>query len=471
MRARLQAWRDSLSALATSWPLALIIILGFVAAFQFVKPAPPKHLVITTGGEDGIYYAVAQRYKEILARNGISLEILTSGGSAENLRRLRQGEAQIGFVQGGGWVHEKKDEPPFFLDALARMDFAHLVSGKKDEALYSIGSAFYEPIWVFTQNQTPLERLTELKGKRIAVVQESSSVKALANRLLKANEIDGINRDLIFVHGLEAAEELRQGRLDALFVVAAPESMVVQDLLRTQGIQLMSFSQAEAYRRQFPFLSRLTMPEGGVDLVRNYPPRDTELLAATANLIVRADLHPALQTLMLSAMREVHGGSGYFQDQGEFPAYKDGDFPLSSTAQRFYTSGEPFLQRYMPFWLAVLADRFLILALPLFTLLFPLLRLAPAFYNWRIRSRICSCYGELSFLESDIRQYYEQGEHSPEQHESFCRRLDEIEIAASKLHLPMRFSDMRYTLREHVNLVRGMLERQKQNSTTPSPAA
>jgi TRAP transporter TAXI family solute receptor len=462
-------WRDGAAALATGWPLALVIILGFAAAFQFVEPAPPRHLVITTGKEDGAYYEFAKRYQEILARDGITLEILTSEGSGENLRRLRQGEAQIGFVQGGGWPQEKKGKEPYFLDSLARMDFANLVA-RKDEGLYTIGSAFYEPIWVFARSQTPLGRLTQLEGKRIAVAQESNDAKALAYRLLEANEIGNIERDLISLNSLQAAEELQQGRLDALFVVAAPEAMVVQVLLRSPGVQLMSFSQAEAYRRQFPFLSRLTMPEGGVDLVRDYPPQDTELLAATANLVIRSDMHPALQTLMLGAMREVHGGSGYFQRQDEFPAYKDSDFPLSSIARRFYDSGPPFLQRYMPFWLAVLADRFLILALPLFTLLFPLLRLAPAFYNWRIRSRICGCYGELGFLENDIRQYHEQDLAVPEQYAALCRRLDDIENAAGKLSIPMRFADMRYTLREHINLVRRMLERREQDNAASSPS-
>lgn len=447
MGVRLQAWWISLREwLATGWPLVLIIALGFWGALQFVEPAPPRHLVLSTGGEDGAYHAFARRYQEILARDGITLELRPSNGTGENLERLQRGEAQVGFVQGG---------------VLPAADL---------EGLYTIGSAFYEPIWVFVRGRRLPDRLTRLDGRRIAVGQEGSGVQALAQQLLAANELEGAGQRLIPLGGLKAAEELQQGRLDALFVIAAPEAPVVQVLLRSPGIQVMSFSQAEAYRRQFPFLFRLTLPEGGVDLVRNYPPKDTQLLAATANLVIREDLHPALQTLLLAALREVHGGSGFFQSRGEFPAYKDSCFPLAPVAERFYASGPPFLQRYMPFWLAVLVDRFLVLALPLFALLFPLLRLAPALYSWRIRSRICRHYGELKFLESDILAHYDgsrpQGAEAPG---AFRSRLDAIEAAANRLSIPVSFADLLYTLREHINLVRKTLDRHERQGQVLPP--
>ncbi|MCX8145032.1 MAG: ABC transporter substrate-binding protein [Azovibrio sp.] len=435
MGVRLQAWWIALREwLVTGWPLVLIAGLGFWAAFQFVEPAPPRHLVLTTGREDGAYYTFAKRYQEIFARNGIELEIRTSSGSLENLKRLQAGEADIAFVQGG--------------------DYA-----EAGEGLLSLGSVFYEPIWVFVRGRQPPDRLTALAGWRIGIGQEGSGVRALASQLLAANELSLAQRHAISLGGLEAAEALQQGRLDALFVIAAPEAPIVQVLLRSPGIQVMSFAQAEAYRRQFPYLSRLILPEGGVDLVRNYPPRDTQLLATTANLVVRDDLHPALLTLMLNAAREVHGGSGFFHAAGEFPAYKDSSFPLAAGAARFYQSGPPFLQRYLPFWLAVLVDRFLVLALPLFALLLPLLRLAPTLYAWRIRSRICRCYGELKFLENDIKRHYADPTASPQGGADFRRRLDEIESVANGLSIPLAFTDLLYTLREHINLVRKALDR------------
>jgi TRAP-type uncharacterized transport system substrate-binding protein len=433
-RERWLVWRE---AMATAWPLALLALAGFGVALYFVKPAPPRHLVMSTGREDGAYHAFAKRYQEIFARNGVTLELRPSRGSGENLRRLRQGEVQIGFVQGGV-----------------------APEGQTSTGLLSLGSAFYEPLWVFARGKTRPERLTELEGKRIAVIQESSSTHALAYRLLAANDIaatTGAGGEAASMSEFAAAEDLQQGRLDALFIVAAPEAPIVQVLLRSPGIGLMHFAQAEAYRRRFPYLFRLMMPEGGVDLVYDYPPQDTDLLAATANLVVREELHPALQSLMLSALREAHGGSGFFQRRGEVPAYKDNDFPLAAAAEHFYASGPPFLQRYMPFWLAVLVDRFLILILPLVTLLLPMLRLAPALYSWRIRSRICRVYGELKFLENEIRSHARRAPMTPKTHASLLARLEIIENTANRMPIPMRFSDLLYTLKTHIHLVREVL--------------
>ncbi|MDR0529214.1 MAG: ABC transporter substrate-binding protein [Zoogloeaceae bacterium] len=426
-RERCLILRESFSAF---WPFLLLVAIGCGTAFYFVQPAPPKHLIITTGREDGQYYEFAQRYREFFAANGVALEIHSSQGSRENLRRLRENEAQIAFVQGG---------------SAAKV--------KKKEGLASLGSAFYEPLWIFTRGRLPFGKLTELRGKRVTVIQESKSARALAYRLLSANELGEEDVTFVQIDALEAANALQQGRLDALMVVAAPESPVVQVLLRSPGVRLMNVAQAEAYHRLFPYLFRITMPMGAADLARDYPPEDTELLAATANLVVRDDLHPALQTLMLSALRETHGDNGFFQARGDFPAYKDSDFPLSSAAERFYASGgPPFLQRYMPFWLAVLLDRFLILIIPVITLLLPLMRFAPALYHWRVRSRIVRAYGELKLIENELEQGRETLDAAVRQ--DLLRRLDVIETAAGRLPIPTRFSDWLYTLKTHIQLVR-----------------
>jgi len=425
IRERSVAWREVLRA---SWPFVVLVLLGFLLAFHFVKPAPPTALVMSTGREDGLYHAFAKQYQEFFAKNGITLELRHSRGSGENLRRLREQEADIAFVQGG------------------------VSARRRPEGMLSLGSAFYEPLWVFVRSDRVPKKLAELKGLRVSIIQESSSSRGLAYRLLAANELGEQDVQLIPMEEMEAAKALQQGKLDALFVITALESPIVQELLRAPTVRLMSFAQAEAYRRRFPYLFRLTLPEGVVDLARDTPPHDIDLLAATANLVIREDMHPALQTLMLSAMREIHGGSGFFQTPGEFPAYKDSDFQMSPSAERFYASGPPFMQRYMPFWLAVLADRFLILIIPVLTLLLPLIRFAPAIYHWRIHARLCRIYGELKFLEQDLNQVQAE-----EARHELIKRLDAIEEAASRMPIPLRFTDMLYTLKAHINLVRTRL--------------
>jgi len=439
--ARIKAGLLSLRDLfATAWWIFLIVGIGFAVAYQFVQPAPPSRIVITTGGDSGAYYQFARRYEAILARNGITLEVRTSAGSLENLERLKKDEAQVGFVQGGVVDVRDDDQEP------------------EDSGLLSLGSVFYEPVWVFYRGEKAVTRLTELHGKRIAIGQEGSGVRQLAQQLLAANEI-AAGRNLVPLSGLKAAEELQQGRVDAAFIIAAEKAPVVQVLLRSPGIRVMSFAQAGAYQRRFPFLTKLTFPEGVADLVRNFPPEDIKLLAPTANLVIRDDLHPALRSLLLQAASEVHGKSGFFQDAGEFPAYKDRMLPLASEAERHFKSGPPFLQRYLPFWLAILIDRLIVMLVPIFALMIPLLKVAPAIYNWRVRSKVFRCYGELKFLEDDLKHRFD-----PLKLGDYRSRLDAIDEEATQLRVPLGFSDLVYTLREHINLVRNILGKREAQS-------
>jgi TRAP transporter TAXI family solute receptor len=437
LRAKFVSIRD---LLATAWPIILITAIGFVVAYQFVEPAPPRRISISTGGETGAYHAYARRYAELLALNGITLEVRTSTGSQQNLERVKNGEDDIAFVQGG--VEE---------------------TGDGESGLRSLGSVSYEPVWVFYRSATRINKLYQLSAKRIAVGEEGSGIRGLALQLLEANEIAANSRNLLPVAGLNAAEALQQGKIDAAFIVATQEAPVVQVLLRSPGVAVMSFSQADAYARRFPFLSKIVLPRGVVDLVRDTPPRDTVLLATTANVIVRDGLHPALASLLLQAMTEVHGKSGFFQRAGEFPAYKDHSFALSDEAKRYYSSGPPLLQRYLPFWIAVLVERLFVLILPIVILLLPLLKVAPSIYNWRVRSRIFRCYGDLKFLENELRRGYDRS-----RQEEYLARLDRIEEDACSRSIPLSFSDLFYTLREHIKLVRGEL---LQLETRPGPGS
>lgn len=436
VRASLVSLRD---LFATAWPIVLLVAIGFIVAFQFIQPAPPKRVVMVTGNDSGAYYAFGKKYAEILARSGITLEVRTSAGSAENLARLldEKDEVQVALVQGGVEV------PPEV--AAAESDGSPLLS---------LGSMYYEPVWVFYRSDRDLDRLHQLSGKRIAVGADGSGVRSLVLQLLAANEVPADAQHLLPLGGTQAAEELQQGRIDAVFVIAAPEAPVVQTLLRSPGVKIMSFAQAEAYTRRFPYLSKITLPEGAADLVRNFPPRDTTLLAATANLIVTDGLHPAVQSLLLQAASEVHGKAGFFQHRGDFPAVKDQSFPVASAAERYYKSGPPFLQRYLPFWAAILVDRMVVLLLPVFALLLPLVKVAPSIYSWRVRSKIFRCYGDLKFLENEIKQDYD-----PSKKLEYLDRLDRIEDEAYRRNIPLAFSDLFYTLREHIDLVRHTLDR------------
>jgi hypothetical protein len=296
--------------------------------------------------------------------------------------------------------------------------------------------------------------LGELKGKRLAIGPEGSGARVLALRLLQANEMDKPPTVLLDLAGEQAAKELVAGKIDAAFLMgdsATPQ--VMRSLREVPGIELASFRQADGYLRKFRFLSKLTLPEGAMDLGRDYPPRSIELVGPTVELVARDDLHPALSDLLIRAAREIHGGPGLFRNAGEYPAPLARDFPVSQDAERYYKSGEQFLYKRLPFWLASLVDRLLVLLLPFLVVVVPASRLAPAVYRWRVRSRIYRYYGLLMGIEREMR-----GEHTPEERAGVRARLDDIARAVSELKTPPSFADQLYVLRDHVAAVRRRLD-------------
>lgn len=425
--------------LVVALPSVLAVIAAFYVAAQFIKPAPPHSMTITSGGESGAYRVFATRYKDFLARYDIELVVEPSGGSAENLQRLRDPAVtvDIGFIQGGS------------------------ASAREDDELVSLGDLYYEPLWIFYRAdlapEQTLDRLGQLRGRRIAVGGDGSGTQVLALQLLEASDINAANSQLIHSGGMELVERLRSGRVDAVMTVGPPQAALVWSLLYTPGIRLMSLAHADAYERRFPFLSHLTLPRGAIDMAKEIPARNVSLMAPRATLLARQDTHPALLGLMMQALSEVHGDSGLFQRYGEFPRAgldTQADFSLAPEARRYYQSGKPWLQRYLPFWAATLVDRMLVMILPLVAVLLPLARLAPALYGWRVKSHIYRRYGELKFLEAE---FLDQPDKLPAS--EWQARLALIDKAVNSLRAPLPFSDMLYTLKAHVALVRGEMNR------------
>jgi TRAP transporter TAXI family solute receptor len=413
-------------------PVVLIAIV-FVIAWRFVDPAPPSRLVISTGAEGGAYHEFAAAYRKILARDRIELVIRPSDGAVENLTRLKDSasDVDLAFVQDG------------------------LAGAEEHSNLVSLGSFYYEPLWIFYRpaGGRELARLSELKGLRVAPGGEGSGTRSLSLRLLAASGISQKNARLLSLGGAAAAEALLAGQVDVAFFVSAVEPPLIQKLLRDGRVRAMSLAQAEAYSRQFPYLQRLMLPHGAIDLEKGIPSRDLELIAPTATLVARDSLHPALVYLLLKAATEVHGGARLLQKDREFPNRRAVDFPLSEEAERYYRSGSvPWLQRVLPFWVATFVDRMLVLLIPLIALLLPLSRMVPALYSWRVRSKVYRWYGELALLEAQLRQ-----DGSPEARQRYLQRLDWIEESVNDIRLPLAFTEHRYFLREHIELVRRRL--------------
>ncbi|MGF6776290.1 TAXI family TRAP transporter solute-binding subunit [Paraburkholderia sp. GAS334] len=423
------SWRD----LAVSFgPILLISAAAIYLAVRLIQPAPPNTLTISAGPEGSSFWNAAQKYKEILARNRITLTVLSSEGSLDNLKRLADpnSKVDVGFVQDG-------IAPPSAI-----------------KGLMSLGSVSYVPVAIFYHGPF-IRRLSEFKGLRIAVGAEGSGTRELSLALLKANGIvQGGPTKLLPLSGDDAAQALIDGKVDAAFLTgdsAQPPTMA--KLNRTPNVQFFDFTQTDAYTRRFPYLTAITFPMGSFDLGRNLPALDIHTVAPTTELVARDSLHPALSDLLIEAAREVHGKANIMQRAGEFPAPLAHDFPISDDAARYYKSGKSFLYRSLPFWLASLADRLIVLLVPIIVVLIPGLRLVPSLYAWRVKSRIYRWYGTLIAIERES-----MGETSPTDKKALMARLDAIEDAVNGLKMPLAYADQFYVLREHIGFVRSRLD-------------
>ena len=435
----LPAWRVFAT---TALPFVLLAAALLALAYLWLDPTPPKRVVLATGVDQGAYSEFGKRYAALLAKHGIRVELRATQGAAENLALLRDPASgvDLAFVQGGADPDRDRD-----------------AASDADTRLVSLGSMFYEPVWLFYRGESAqkllkaprLERLAQLTGWRVNIGAPGSGAPNLVRRLLDANRIDAGTITLQQQPQTPAVVDLLEGKLDAIVLASAPESLMVQMLLQTPGVQLFDFAQADAYTRRFGFLSAVTLPRGVVDLAADLPPADVHMVAPTATLVARESLHPALAQLFVQAAQQVHGQPGWFQRKGDFPNARDGERELAAEAQRYYRSGVPWLQRYLPFWLANVIDRMWLALLSIVAVLIPLARVVPPLIELRIRSRVFRWYGQLRAIEDATG-------HQPAA--ALLTQLDEIETKVAQVQMPLSYTDELYTLKSHIQFVRRRLQ-------------
>jgi TRAP-type uncharacterized transport system substrate-binding protein len=425
------------------WLLALGAILALLVALVLAAgPLPPRTITITTGPPGSDYALMGTQYARVLKHSGVNVRLLASAGSGENLTRLNDPRSgvQVGFAQGG------------------LTDEAH------SPDLESLGTIAYEPFWFFMRQDLPGNTLAEaLSGRKIAIGPAGSGSQALATKFLEMYSVEPGTLQLSALNAQDAAAAIEHGDIDAAAMIASWNSESLQRLLHNPKIRLAGFTRADAYVALLPYLNKLVLPAGVISLADNLPPADVNLLAPKASLIIRGELHPAIQYLLLEAAAEVNSAPNIFQRPGQFPAAEAVDLPLATDARQFYKSGPPFLQRNLPFWLAVFAARFLLLLIPAVGILYPLLRLAPAAYGWSMRRRIFRLYGELKFIESSA-------EDAPDAAVvAALRRLRNLEERASHMRVPSGFSHFLYQLQAHIALVAGRLESRRAATLGAAP--
>ena len=423
--------------IVSAGPVVFIVIGALLVAYWYLDPQPPKHVTLATGPAGSAYAEFGKRYAATLKANGITVDLKATNGAADNLQLLRNGQADVGFVRGGG------------ADADA----------SEDTGLTSLGSLFYEPIWLFYRTDSAqkvdrktstLTSLAQLHGLRVNVDKAGSGVPDIMDKLLKANHIDETTMQLSNLEPAPATEALQAGMLDAIVLASAPQSPLVQHLLRAPGIQLMNFGQSDAYARRFAFLSAVTLPRGVVDLASDLPPHDVSLVAATTSLISREQTHPALRQLFAESAQSIHGGAGWFNRARDFPNTKTSELPVSPEGDRAINGTPPFWQRYLPFWASNLVERMWLVLGGLVVLMLPLSKIVPPLYQFRVRSRVFRWYARLREIETKVDS--RKGDR-----DGLLDELDELDRVTHRITVPLSYTDELYALRNNIYAVRKRL--------------
>ena len=403
-----------------------IVSIGSLALTYFI-PTPPSKVVMATAFKGASFEYYGRQYQEIFARSHVELELRETAGAVENLKLLQDPntDVQIAFVTGG------------------------LSDAQHTPGVLSLGTVYDQPFWIFYSSKEQLDQLSQLKGKRVAVGPVGSATRYMAEQVLGKGGVNSETATFLPFAGSAADKALKDGQVDAVWIIGVPEATAVQSFLRNPNARPMSFPMSEAFTRIFPDLARMTLPQGTIDIERVIPSDDVQLIGTKSKVLIRSDLHPEIVQLLLQTMKEVHGGADLFHRSGEYPNASDSEYTVAATAIDFYRNGPSFMQRHLPLWLSVHVQRAIAVVVTGIAIGLPLLHFVPQSFNWMTRRRLLHWYAQLRALESSF--------DSSTNHKHLISKLAEverIEDAVSKIHFPLAFSDQVYNLRSHIDIVR-----------------
>lgn len=418
-----------------NWPTITICVTATAiaaAALLMLRSVPSDKIVIATGGQGGAYYRFGARYREELAPAGVKVDVRESQGTPDNLALLHDPASGVSaaLIQGG------------------------IVGPDDARDLETLGTVFYEPLWLFGQHGVTGGGPGGLRGKTIAIGPDGSGTQRLVRQLLQKHDInDGVSK-LVSLTTADSRDQLLAGKIDAAFMVASWDAPDVQRLLADPNIEISSYPQADAYEALYPYLHKVVVPRGLRSLAADQPSADIVLVAPKASLVVRRDLHPAIQFLLLRAARDIHAAPGVFQQAGEFPANEAVGLPLSEAARRFYKQDLPFLYNYLPYWIADLIGKLVFLLIPILGVLYPMMRFLPIVYDWTIRQRIRRLYAELRTLDDRFNAAGGKDDTG-----EIIAALEHLEEQANSLRVPVAYANQLYDLRQHIGIVYSSLNR------------
>lgn len=432
-------WKDFKSFMQETWPALTILLLILIVALWVADPAPPREIWAATGPAGSSNEVLGKRYASYFAERGVTLHLVPTEGSVENVHRLQdpQDKVMAGFVMAGAAPHHAK-------------------------GIQTLGSINYQPLWCFYRSPVPLpikERETLILSHNVNMGTTNSGTHLLMQEMLKLNGITGDLSKFKQYPDEQAIEMLRDGRLDSVCIVDTYESPNVQKLLKIPGLQLSAFERAEAYARMVPALEMVTIPEGALDLPTNRPSTSSPMIATTTEILIDERLHPAIQTLFLMAAKDINGKESFFSKEGQFPVFMDSSQHRSKEAQIFYEKGTPLLMEVLPFWLAEFIRRLVITLLPFFAVAYPVIRSMPNYHKNRVRGKINRMYGALKFFEQSLVTAYDPGQKA-----TYLAQLDAMERDALGMKVPKSVASDYYTLRSSIDFVRNCVLRDSYNA-------
>jgi TRAP-type uncharacterized transport system substrate-binding protein len=396
-------------------------------ALTYFIPAPPSKVVMATAFKGASFEYYGQQYRDIFARFNVKLELRETAGGVENVALLQdpKSDVQIAFVQAG------------------------VSDGKHTPGILSLGTVYNQPYWIFYSATEPLDRLSQLKGKRIAVGPQGSGTRLAAEKILGKGGVNSETATLLPFAGLAAVNALSDKKVDAVWIIGSPDATAVKSFLGNPDVRLLGFPMAEAYTRIYPELVRLVLPKGVVDIDQTIPADDVQLIGTTTKVLVRSDLNPEIVELLLQTMTETHSRQEIFQRSGEFPNATDAEYPVAATAIDYYKNGPSYLRRHVPLWLSVHVQRAIAVLVAGVAIGLPLFHYLPLLYKWKMRRRLLHWYSQLKALEASF-------DASPSDKHLLEKQIEieRIEDAVSRIRFPLTFTDQLYNLRSHIDIVR-----------------
>ena len=406
---------------------AILCVAGLTwLGMAYLIPAPPSQITIATSPQGEHYHILGTRYQGILSGTDIKVDLRLTDGAKENLRLLNDANSgvQIGFMQGG------------------------ISNSRLAPDLISLGRLDHQIFWLFYPTGETITDLTQLRGKRIGLGAEGSGDRTVCEKILAVAGITYDNSTLVTVPSEHVINNLDSGGIDAVFRTFSPDSPILHTLLRGPQYRLMNFSEAEALTRIFPYLVRLVLPRGAIDLQRKLPTADTTLVATTNVLMVRKGVHPAIVDLLAIAISQAHSSPGLFHKVGEFPTETDPEYPMSQGARDFYKNGPTFLNWYLPFWMTNYAQRVIAVLVAVIAIVVPVFNYMPKLFLWFIHDRIRRLYRRLRIVDNALLAGVGASEMKALQTE-----LESIVRAANIV--PMRSSELFFELKSHIDRTRG----------------